>query len=100
MVVIILAQFVPFFSTTRVEDFLFFIVIVIWISAKLMWEGGIHSKTTRLDDQRIDKVYKMVEGYDFEEDRRKHYRMNYQSGIILFISGLPALITCLVLQFL
>ncbi|NIY94617.1 hypothetical protein [Vibrio diazotrophicus] len=100
LVVISLAQFVPFFATTRLVDSLFFVVIVIWFLAKLMWEGGVHSKTTRLDDPRTDKVYKMVEGYDFEKDQREHYRMNYQTGLVFFIAGLPAFITSLVLQFL
>ncbi|MGF1752158.1 hypothetical protein L4C33_00965 [Vibrio makurazakiensis] len=100
LAVIALSQFVPFFATTRLIDFLFFIVIVIWVLAKLMWEGGIHSKTTRLDDPRTDKVYRMVEGHDFEKDQQQQYRMNYQTGLVFFIAGLPALIGCLVLQFL
>ncbi|MCW8347344.1 hypothetical protein MD535_15155 [Vibrio sp. ZSDZ65] len=100
LVVIALAQLVPFFATTQLVDFLFFVFIIIWILAKLMWEGGIHGKTTRLDDPRTDKVYKMVEGYDFEKDEREHYRMNYQTGLVFFIAGLPAFIACLVLQFL
>ncbi|HHC6501989.1 TPA: hypothetical protein ACN36G_004510 [Vibrio parahaemolyticus] len=70
LVVIALAQFVPFFATTR------------------------------LDGPRTDKVYKMVEGHDFEKDEREHYRMNYQTGLVFFIAGLPAFIACLVLQFL
>ncbi|MFH4359337.1 hypothetical protein WMQ42_15100 [Vibrio diabolicus] len=100
LVVIALAQFVPLFATTQLVDFLFFVVIVTWVLAKLMWEGGIHSKTTRLDDPRTDKVYKMVEGHDFEKDEREHYRMNYQTGLVFFIAGLPAFIACLVLQLL
>ncbi|EJK2108259.1 hypothetical protein O1B69_003610 [Vibrio cholerae] len=100
LVVILLAQFVPFFATTRLVDFLFFVVIVIWILAKLMWEGGVHSRTARLDDPTTDKVYKMVKGYDFEKDQLEHSQMNYQMGLVFFIAGLPAFITCLVLQFL
>ncbi|MDA0116940.1 hypothetical protein [Vibrio sp. T11.5] len=100
LAVVVLAQFVPFFATTQLVDFLFFVVIVIWILAKLMWEGGIHSKTTRLDDAKTDKVYKMVQGHDFEKDQREHYRASYQTGLVLFIAGLPALVVCLVLQWL
>ncbi len=100
LVVVALSQFVPFFATTRLGDFLFFIVIVIWILAKLMWEGGVHSKTTRFDDAHTDKVYKMVEGHDFEKDEHEHYRMNYQTGLVFFIAGLPAFITYLVIQLL
>lgn len=99
LVVLALSQFFPFFATTRIVDFLFFVVIVIWVLAKLIWEGGVHSKTTRLDDPITDKVYKMVEGHDFDTDQQEHYRMNYQTGLVLFIAGLPAFITCLVLQF-
>lgn len=100
LVVFTLSQFVPFFATTRLIDFLFFIVIVIWILAKLMWEGGVYSKTSRLDDPHTDKVYKMVKGHDFEKDQQNHYRMNYQAGLVFFIAGLPAFITCLAFHFL
>ena len=100
LVVLALSQFIPFFATTRLVDFLFFMVIVIWVLAKLMWEGGVHSKATRLDDPKADKVYKMVEGHDFDKDQQEHYRMNYHTGLVLFIAGLPAFIACFVLQFL
>lgn len=100
LVVFLLAQYVPFFATTRLIDFLFFVVLIIWLLAKLMWEGGIHSKTTRLDDPRTDKVYKMVKGHDFDQEQRQLNKMNYQTGLVLFIAGLPAFITCLLLQFL
>ncbi|MFS1908153.1 hypothetical protein BCU30_018615 [Vibrio lentus] len=100
LVVLALSQFFPFFATTRLVDFLFFVVIVIWVLAKLMWEGGVNSKTTRLDDPITDKVYKMVEGHDFDKDQQEHYRMNYHTGLVLFIAGLPAFIACFVLQFL
>ncbi|WGV98089.1 hypothetical protein QF117_04315 [Vibrio sp. YMD68] len=99
LVVVVLSQFFSLFATTELVDFLFFVVIVIWILAKLMWEGGVHSKTTRLDDPRTDKVYKMVKGHNFEKDQQDHYRMNYQTGLVFFIAGIPAFITCLVLQF-
>ncbi len=99
LVVFVLSQYVAFFKATNLIDFLFFIVIVIWICAELMWEGGIHSKTTRLDNSRTDKVYSMVKGHDFEQEQQQHYRQNYQTGFVLFIAGMPAFITCLVLQF-
>ncbi|HCG5249886.1 hypothetical protein P3498_23135 [Vibrio parahaemolyticus] len=100
LIVVALSQFVSFFASTKLVDFLFFVVIVIWFLAKLMWEGGVHSKTTRLDDPHTDKVYKMVEGHDFDKEQQEHHRMNYQTGLVFFIAGLPAFITCLVLQFL
>ncbi|PMG38773.1 hypothetical protein BCU97_08160 [Vibrio splendidus] len=100
LVVLALSQFIPFFATTRLVDFLFFVVIIIWVLAKLMWEGGVQSKTTCLDDPITDKVYKMVEGHDFDKDQQEHYRMNYQTGLVLFIAGLPAFVACFVLQFL
>lgn len=98
--VFVLSQYVAFFNTTHVSDFLFFIVIVIWILAKLMWEGGVHSKTTRLDNARTDKVYSMVKGHDFDKEQQQQYRQNYQTGFVLFIAGLPAFVACLVLQYL
>ena len=58
LVVAVLAQCVLFFATTQFVCFLFFVVIIIWVLAKLMWEGGIHSKTTRMDDLRINKSTK------------------------------------------
>lgn len=100
LAVFVLSEFIPFFATTRLIDFLFFVVIIIWVLAKLMWEGGVHSKTTRLNDPLEDKVYKMVKGHDFDKEQQEHYRMNYQTGLVFFIAGLPAFIACLVLQFL
>lgn len=97
--VFVLSHYVAFFKATNLIDFLFFIVVVIWVFAKLMWEGGIHSKTTRLDDTKTDKVYSMVKGHDFDAEQQHHYRQNYQTGFVLFIAGLPAFITCLILQF-
>ncbi|EHK2924922.1 hypothetical protein J7Y46_004830 [Vibrio parahaemolyticus] len=99
LIVVLLSQFVPFFATTKLVDFLFFVVIVIWVLAGLMWEGGVHSKRARLGDLRTDKVYKMVEGHDFDKEQQKNNRMNYQTGLVFFIAGLPAFVTCLVLQF-
>ncbi|KGY14079.1 hypothetical protein NM22_01055 [Vibrio tubiashii] len=99
IIVYLLSQYVEFFKTTRLIDFLFFVVIVIWVFAKLMWEGGMHSKVTRYDNAKTDSVYKMVKGHDFEQDERDNYRKNYQDGFVLFIAGLPALMVCLYLQF-
>lgn len=99
LIVFALSKFVPFFSTTQLVDFLFFVVIVIWVLAKLTWEGGIHSKVFRYDNPRTDNVYKMVKGHDFDKEQQEQRRLNYQTGLLLFIAGLPAFITCLVLQF-
>ncbi len=98
-IVFLLSKFVPFFATTQLVDFLFFVVIVIWILAKLMWEGGVHSKASRLANPRTDKVYKMVKDHDFEKDQQEQRQLNYQTGFVLFIAGIPAFISCLVLQF-
>lgn len=99
LVVWLLSQYVDFFRTSYLSDLLFFIVIVLWILAKLMWEGGIHTKTARLDDGRLDAVYKMVKDYDFDQDEKDNQRQNYQDGFVLFIAAIPALIGCIVLQF-
>ncbi|MEZ8100720.1 hypothetical protein [Vibrio bivalvicida] len=95
-----LSQYVEFFKTTRLIDFLFFIVIIIWVFAKLMWEGGMHSKVTRYDNAKTDSVYTMVKDHDFDKDERENYRQNYQDGFVLFIAGIPAFVACLYLQFL
>lgn len=99
LTVFVLSKFVPFFATTQLVDFLFFVVIVIWILAKLMWEGGVHSKVSRLDNPRTDKVYKMVKGHDFDKEQQEQRRLNYQTGLVFFIAGIPAFVACLVLQF-
>lgn len=99
LIVFVLSKFVPFFATTQLVDFLFFVVIVIWVLAKLMWEGGVHSKASRLANPRTDKVYKMVKDHDFDKDQHEQHQLNYQTGLVLFIAGIPAFITCLVLQF-
>ncbi|MGV2988130.1 hypothetical protein ACE1OE_10815 [Vibrio sp. E150_011] len=100
LTVFLLDQYVPFFYTTKVIDFLFFVVIVIWVLAKLMWEGGRGIKTVRVDDSQTDKVYKMVKDHDFDQEFQRHERQNYQTGLVFFIAGLPAFITCIFLQFL
>ena len=100
LTVFVLSQFVPFFATTQLVDFLFFVVIVIWVLAKLMWEPSVDSKASRLANPRTDKVYKMVKEHDFDKEQQLHRRLNYQTGLVLFIAGLPAFVTCLVLQFL
>ncbi len=97
IVVFVLSQYVTAFNANHIEDYLFYIVIVLWALAKLMWTGGIHSKTTRLDDAMTDKTYSMVKGHDFDAEQQKHYRQNYQTGFVLFLAGIPALIACLIL---
>nr|WP_319536848.1 hypothetical protein [uncultured Vibrio sp.] len=100
LTVFVLSKFFPFFATTQLVDFLFFVVIVIWVLAKLLWEPGVYIKASRLANPRTDKVYKMVKGHDFEQEQQDQRRLNYQTGLVLFIAGLPAFISCLVLQFL
>jgi len=98
--VYVLSQYVAAFKANHVEDYLFFMVIILWALAKLMWTGGIHSKTTRLDDAMTDKTYSMVKGHDFDREQQDHYRQNYQTGFVLFIAGIPALIACLIIYLL
>lgn len=96
-VVFVLSRYVAAFKANHIEDYLFFIVIVLWALARLMWTGGIYSKTTRLDDAKTDKTYSMVKGHDFDGEQQTHYRQNYQTGFMLFIAGLPALLACIVI---
>ncbi|MZI93184.1 hypothetical protein F9817_08240 [Vibrio sp. CAIM 722] len=100
LIVFILSRYVQFFKATSLSDFLFFVLIVIWALAKLLWEGGVESKVSRYDDPVTDKVYGMVEGLDFVEDEQNRNQQNYQTGLVLFIAGLPAFLALLVMQFL
>ncbi len=34
---------------------------------------------------------------DFDGEQQKHYRQNYQTGFVLFLAGIPALIACLII---
>ncbi|KJY82820.1 hypothetical protein TW81_11445 [Vibrio galatheae] len=94
-----LSQYVEWFQTTRLIDFLFVVVFIIWGLAKLMWDGGRHSKTTCYDDAKTDSVYKMVSDHDFKKDEQETSRQNYQDGFVLFLAGIPAFLACLYLQF-
>ena len=40
LIVFILSKYVPFFNSTSLMDFLFFIVIIIWGIARLTWDGN------------------------------------------------------------
>ncbi|RXJ71868.1 hypothetical protein CS022_19065 [Veronia nyctiphanis] len=100
IVVFVLSQYVPFFATTRLSDFLFLVTIIIWILAKLMWQSGNGvSKPTSTNKIFTEKADSMVEGHNVAKDRQAHAKMNFQLGMVLFISGFPAFITCLALYF-
>ncbi|TMX38328.1 hypothetical protein [Vibrio sp. Hep-1b-8] len=100
IVVWLLSYVVDFFVVTRLSDFLFMVVFVIWGLAMLTWEGGTDSKTARYNNPKLDSVYKMVKGFDVEKDERKRYRQNYQDGLVLFIAGIPSLTGCIILNIL
>lgn len=99
LTVYILSNYVAVFKTTTLVDFLFYIVIVIWIVAKLTWEGGMHSKTYNYDDSASSRVQSMVE-HDVEAEKQRNATQNYQFGFVMFLAGIPAFITCFILQFL
>jgi len=99
LIVFILSNYVEAFHSIGLSDFLFFIVIVIWGLAKLLWDGGHASKVSRVDNYKTDDVYNMVKGHDFDGEQQEHARQNYQTGLVLFIAGLPAFITCLIMTF-
>jgi|GEM_PF-969192 len=98
-VVWLLSNYIEFFATTHIIDYLFFMVIIIWMLAKLSWEGGIYSKTYDYDDRVTAKAQSMVSGHDFALDKQDSARQNYQFGLILFVSGLPAFVTCIILHY-
>lgn len=99
LTVFILSNNVTAFEATNLVDFLFYTVIIIWVVAKLTWEGGMHSKTYNYDDSASSRVQSMVE-HDFESDKRRDAQLNYQFGFVMFLAGLPAFIACFILQFL
>ncbi len=97
--VLVLSNYVAMFEATSLVDFLFFTVILIWIVAKLTWEGGMHSKTYNYDDSASSRVQSMVER-DLESDKNREAQHSYQFGFMMFLAGLPAFIACFVIQFL
>ncbi|SJL84514.1 hypothetical protein [Vibrio palustris] len=100
LIVFILSRYIKVFKATSLSDFLFFVMIVIWALAKLLWEGGVNSEISRYDDPVTDKVYGMVKGFDFGEDEQNRNQQNYKTGLVLFVAGCPAFLALLVIQFL
>ena len=94
-----LSQYVPAFSATSLSDFLFYIVIVIWGVAGLTWEGAKESRNWGIDPA-AKKTRSMVSEHDFSSDHHNQQRDNYKFGFMMFIAGLPALLGCIVLQWL
>jgi len=99
LVVFILSQYVEAFASTNLMDFLFFIVIVIWGIAKLTWDGSNESRNWS-QDPAANKAKKMVSEHDFEADAIEQNKHNYQFGLLMFISGIPAFVGSLILLFL
>ena len=99
LVVFVLSKYVPFFYTTSLIDFLFFVTVIIWIISKLLWEGGGQIRASRYDNAKTDDVYSMVKGHDFDNEDQQSHRQNYRTGLVFFVAGLPAFITCLVLYY-
>lgn len=99
LVVFLLSKYVDAFASTYLMDFLFFVVIVIWGIAKLTWDGSNESCNWP-QDPAAGKAKSMVSEHDFEEDATLQKRQNYQFGLLMFISGLPAFFGALILFFL
>lgn len=100
LIVFVLSRYVQFFKAVSYSDFLFFVVIVIWALARLLWEGGVDMKASRYDDPLTDKVYGMVKDFDFSKDEQNRKKQNYHTGLVLFIAGLPAFLALIVTQLL
>lgn len=98
VVIYIVTNIIDYFVTTRISDFLFFNCILIWGIAALTWEGGRASRNYDVD-YVTNKMKSMVFGHDLQKEKHKHYRQNYQFGLLMFISGLPSFIICIVLHF-
>ena len=89
LTVFILSKYIDFFNSTSLMDFLFFIVIIIWGVAKLTWDGSSQSRNWA-QDPAANKANKMISGHDFDSDFHEQKRQNYQFGLVMFISGIPA----------
>lgn len=100
LIVFILSRYIQFFKATSLSDFLFFVMIVIWALATLLWGGGVHSNISPYDAPLTDKVYGMVKGFDFGEDEQNRNQQNYKKGLVLFVAGCPAFLALLVIHFL
>ncbi|MBL4830930.1 MAG: hypothetical protein JKY55_13730 [Aliivibrio sp.] len=98
-VVYSLSKHVAFFASTATMDFLFYIVIIIWVIARLTWEGGSQSRNWAVDPA-ANKAKSMVSGHDFESDFNEQKKQNYQFGLMMFIAGLPAFLGAAFLLFL
>ena len=98
IVVFILSKYVEAFASTSLMDFLFYIVIVIWVIAKLTLDSGSESRNWSIDPA-ANKAKKMVTEHDFESDGTEQKRQNYKFGLLMFISGLPAFFGSLILFF-
>ena len=98
VIIFILSNTIDYFATTRLSDFLFFTCIFIWGIAALTWEGGRASRNYDVDPV-TSKMKSMVSSHDLQAEKHKHYRQNFQFGLVMFIAGLPSFALCVVLQF-
>jgi len=96
LTVFILSKYIIFFNSTSLMDFLFFIVIIIWGVARLTWDGSSKSRNWA-KDHAANKTKKMISGHDFESDFHEQKRQNYQFGLVMFVSGIPAFLGSILL---
>ncbi|MDD9180779.1 MULTISPECIES: hypothetical protein [Aliivibrio] len=96
LIVFILSKYIAFFNSTSLMDFLFFIVIIIWGIARLTWDGSSQSRNWA-QDPASKKTMKMVSNHDFESDYHEQKRLNYQFGLVMFVSGIPAFLGSILL---
>lgn len=96
LTVFILSKYTTAFNSTSLMGFLFYILIIIWGVARLTWEGSSQSRHWS-QDPAANKTNKMVSGYDVESDFHEQKRQNYQFGLVMLISGIPAFLGSILL---
>lgn len=95
---VLMLNYLDDYSVADVSNFLFYVTIVLWIVAKLTWEGGANSRNWSVG--KAEQVARsMVKDHDFDQDLRDAKSHNFSFGFTLFISGIPSIIGCVLIQF-
>lgn len=85
------------YSAVDISNFLFFVSIVLWIVAKLSWEGGTQSRNWSVGKAE-QTARSMVKDHDFDKDLQDSRSESFGFGFTLFIAGIPPIIGCILIQ--
>jgi hypothetical protein len=94
---VLMLNYLDDYSAVDVSNFLFYVTIVLWIVAKLTWEGSANSRNWSVGKAE-QTARSMVKGHDFDQDLRDAKSHNFSFGFTLFISGIPPIIGCVLIQ--